>query len=68
MTAKVTIITVAWNAAATIGDTMRSVAAQSHSNLEHVVIDGASTDDTVAIVRSLASEGFFVFIYNFKGL
>ncbi len=52
---KVSVITVAWNAAATIGDTMRSVAAQSHPDLEHLVIDGASTDDTLSIVRALAT-------------
>ena len=53
---RVSIITVAWNAAATIGDTMRSVAAQSHQDLEHLVIDGASTDRTVDLVRSLATD------------
>jgi glycosyltransferase involved in cell wall biosynthesis len=52
---KVTVITVAWNAAATIGDTVRSVAAQSHDALEHLIIDGASTDATAAIVASVAS-------------
>lgn len=49
---KLSVITVAWNAAATIGDTMRSVAAQSYGNIEHLVIDGASTDATAAIVKA----------------
>lgn len=35
---------------------MRSVASQTHSDLEHIVVDGASTDDTVAIVRSLSKQ------------
>ena len=48
---KVTIITVAYNSAATISDTLDSVALQSHRDVEHIVIDGASTDDTLAIVR-----------------
>lgn len=52
---KVTVITVAWNAAATIGDTVRSVAAQSHADLEHLIIDGASTDDSATIVAQVAS-------------
>lgn len=51
---KISIITVAFNSAATIADTIHSVAAQSHPDLEHIVIDGASTDDTVAIVRKAA--------------
>lgn len=65
---KVSVITVAWNAAATIGDTMRSVAAQSHADLEHIVIDGASTDDTLAIVRSLATARTRVISEPDKGL
>ena len=52
---RVSIITVARNAAATIGDTLRSVAAQSHGDIEHLVIDGASTDATAAIVAAEAT-------------
>jgi glycosyltransferase len=48
---KVTIITVAYNSAATIADTLASVAAQTHSDIEHIVIDGGSTDGTMDIVR-----------------
>ncbi len=48
---KVTIITVAFNSAATIADTLRSVAAQTHPDIEHIFVDGASKDDTVAIVQ-----------------
>jgi glycosyltransferase involved in cell wall biosynthesis len=47
---KITIVTVAWNAAATIEDTLRSVAAQTHDDIEHIVIDGGSTDGTMEIV------------------
>jgi glycosyltransferase len=48
---KISVITVAYNSAATIGDTLTSVAAQGHSNLEYIVIDGASSDGTPEIVR-----------------
>jgi glycosyltransferase len=47
---KVTVITVAYNSSRTIADTLASVAAQTHGNIEHLVIDGASTDETLAIV------------------
>ena len=47
---KISIVTVAYNSAATIADTLRSVAEQSHSDIEHLVIDGASKDDTLRIV------------------
>jgi len=49
---KISIVTVAYNSGATIADTLRSVAVQTHPDIEHIVIDGASTDDTLAIVRA----------------
>jgi glycosyltransferase involved in cell wall biosynthesis len=48
---RISVITVARNAAATIGEAVASVARQRHPEIEHIVIDGASTDDTVAIAR-----------------
>jgi len=52
---KVTIITVAFNSAAMIGDTLSSVAAQTHPDIEHLVIDGASRDDTLKVVAEFGS-------------
>lgn len=49
---KITIITVAYNSAATIADTLRSVAMQTHADIEHIVVDGASSDDTLARVHA----------------
>ena len=48
---KITVITAAYNSAATIADTLRSVAEQTHPDVEHIIVDGLSTDDTVAIVE-----------------
>lgn len=48
---KVSLITVAYNAEASIADTLRSVAAQTYPDIEYIVIDGASTDRTLAIIR-----------------
>lgn len=47
---KISIITVAFNAATTLADTLQSVAAQTHPDVEHIVVDGASTDGTLDIV------------------
>jgi glycosyltransferase len=47
---KVTIITVSYNSATTIVDTLQSVARQSHPDIEHIIVDGGSKDDTLAIV------------------
>lgn len=47
----VSIVTVAYNAARTIEATLDSVAAQTYPHIEHIVIDGGSTDGTVGILR-----------------
>lgn len=48
---KTSVITVAYNSAATIRATLRSVAAQTWASVEHIVIDGGSADGTADIVR-----------------
>lgn len=45
------IITVTYNAAAVLERTLISVLTQSCKNIEYLIIDGASTDETVAIAR-----------------
>jgi len=47
---KISIITACYNSAATIRDTLESIAAQDYPDIEHIIIDGASTDDTLSIV------------------
>ncbi|WP_269527021.1 glycosyltransferase family 2 protein [Coraliomargarita parva] len=44
---KFTVITVTFNSAATIVDTVHSVLGQSHRPLEYIIVDGGSTDDTL---------------------
>ncbi|MCA1751572.1 MAG: glycosyltransferase [Flavobacteriales bacterium] len=48
---KVSIITVAYNAEETIEDTLKSLAAQDYPDIEHILIDGGSTDATLDIAR-----------------
>lgn len=48
---KVSIITVTYNAEAHIGRTIESVARQTHADVEHVIVDGASKDNTVAVAK-----------------
>lgn len=47
----ISVITVVRNAAATIEATIRSVAEQSHPHIEHIVIDGGSTDGTQEAIQ-----------------
>lgn len=48
---KISIITICYNAAATIEKTLQSVAAQDYPNIEYLIIDGKSTDNTLALVE-----------------
>ncbi|QXE92338.1 glycosyltransferase [Geomonas subterranea] len=52
---KISVITICYNSAAQIGRAIESVLAQSHPELEYVIVDGGSSDGTVDIVRSYAS-------------
>jgi glycosyltransferase involved in cell wall biosynthesis len=46
---KISIITISFNAKATIEKTLQSVAKQSYKNIEHIIVDGGSKDNTLEI-------------------
>lgn len=56
MQPRISIITICYNAASTITRTLRSVSAQTYPNIQYLIIDGASKDNTLELVRELASE------------
>jgi glycosyltransferase involved in cell wall biosynthesis len=47
---KISIITATYNSAATIRDTLACIRAQDHPDIEHIIVDGGSTDDTLDII------------------
>ncbi len=49
---KLSVVTATFNCAATLADCLDSVAQQTHAHREHVVIDGASRDGTLALLQS----------------
>jgi glycosyltransferase involved in cell wall biosynthesis len=51
MSLRISIITVTYNSAETVAETMQSVEAQDYPHIEHIVVDGQSTDETLEIVR-----------------
>ena len=49
---KVSVITISYNANKTIEKTLNSIASQSYSNIEHIIVDGGSKDSTIEICNS----------------
>ncbi|MFM1931243.1 MAG: hypothetical protein RL226_546, partial [Bacteroidota bacterium] len=52
---KVSIITITYNSASTVEDTIQSVLSQDYPNIEYIIVDGASKDNTLQIVEKYAS-------------
>ena len=48
---KISLITVCYNSASTISDTFESVLNQTYSDIDYVVVDGNSSDETVSIIK-----------------
>lgn len=48
---KLSLITVTYNSDKTLAYTIESVLSQSYSNVEYIIVDGASTDQTVDIIK-----------------
>jgi glycosyltransferase involved in cell wall biosynthesis len=57
---KISIITVSYNSAGTIQDTIDSIASQTYPDIEHIVVDGASRDATMDIVSAAPSVSKYV--------
>ena len=52
MQPRITVVTPSFNSIHTIKATLESVASQDYPNVEHIVVDGGSTDGTVDILKS----------------
>lgn len=52
---KITIITAVYNRERTIAAALASLHAQTHHNIEHIIIDGGSTDGTLAVLEAAAT-------------
>jgi len=48
---KISIITAAYNSAKTLEDTLQSVLSQTYHDIEHIVVDGGSTDGTQDLIK-----------------
>src|SRR5579871_2740865 len=53
---KISLLTVSFNSAATIKDTIESVRSQDYPDVEYIVVDGNSQDGTVDIIKSYSAK------------
>lgn len=53
---KLSIITINYNNAEGLRKTLASVAAQTYPNIEHIIVDGASTDGSVEVIREYENQ------------
>jgi glycosyltransferase involved in cell wall biosynthesis len=65
---KISVITVCYNSDKTIADTLRSTRSQTYTNIEHIIVDGGSTDETLAVVRAAAMPDHKLFSEQDKGI
>ncbi|WP_024605737.1 MULTISPECIES: glycosyltransferase family 2 protein [unclassified Pseudoalteromonas] len=65
---KVSIITVCYNSAVTIEDTIISVLSQNYKNIEYIVIDGGSSDATLDIINKYREQISIVISEPDKGI
>jgi glycosyltransferase len=52
---KVSIITATYNSEKTLHDTLVSVESQTHPDIEYIIVDGVSKDNTLELVNKVSS-------------
>jgi glycosyltransferase involved in cell wall biosynthesis len=65
---KLSLITVVYNADRYLKDCIESVISQTYANIEYIVIDGASTDNTLAIIESYKQHIHYFISEKDKGM
>lgn len=65
---RISVITITFNASNVLPATMRSLEEQTFRDFEHIIIDGASNDNTVALARSMATPNLRILSEKDKGI
>ena len=65
---KISIITVTLNSDKTLRDTLNSVLSQRYKNIEHIIVDGGSQDQTKAILKRYPNKNKKIYTYKGSGI
>ncbi|MBN7767071.1 glycosyltransferase family 2 protein [Pectobacterium brasiliense] len=65
---KVSIITATYNSAKTISDTLKSLNTQTYPDIEYIIIDGGSKDNTLSLIKSSCSRVSVIISEPDKGI
>lgn len=65
---KVSIITATYNSSQTIIDTIKSLEEQTYSNIEYIIIDGASKDNTLELIKEYCTKVSIIISEPDKGI
>lgn len=65
---KISIITATFNCKKSIPATLESIASQTHSDIEHIIIDGRSTDGTLDVISGWKGHKFYLESSNDMGI
>ena len=57
---KVSIITLTYNSEKTISRCLKSINNQTYKNIEHIIIDGVSTDNTIQIINTQSKKSILI--------
>lgn len=65
---KISIVTISYNSEKTIEETIKSIVNQSYRNIEYLIIDGGSTDNTLNIIEKYKEKISFVISERDNGI
>lgn len=65
---KITIITVTLNSEQTIKDSLNSILSQKYKNIEHIIVDGGSNDQTMKILKRYPNKNKKIYTYKGSGI
>jgi len=65
---KISVITICYNSANTLKYTLKSVLSQDYENIEHIIVDGGSTDNTLDVLKHYSLKRKIIISEKDKGI